>query len=125
MEIRTYERDEYIDSLVEEIYGRSPIFKQKADWVQVAREVYKAQQYRKRYEELEKTLLAELVQLSHNKEAYGGGFKLEQINRKGSVDYKSIPLLKDLDLEPYRKESSSYWKLSTALTEAIDSMGIL
>lgn len=125
MEIRTYERDEYIDSLVEEIYGRSPIFKQKTDWVQVAREVYKAQQYRKRYEELEKALLAELIQLSDNKEAYGGGFKLEQIVRKGSVDYKSIPVLKELNLEPYRKESSSYWKLSTALTEAIDSMGVL
>lgn len=40
-----------------------------------------------------------------------GIYKLLKKTRKGNVDYSKIEALKDLDLEPYRKKSSSYWQL--------------
>ena len=40
------------------------------------------------------------------------GCKIQTINRKGSVDYKKIENLKDVDLEQYRKPASTYQKIS-------------
>lgn len=37
-----------------------------------------------------------------------GPIKMTVSVRKGSVDYKAIPQLKDLDLEPFRKPATSY-----------------
>ncbi len=39
---------------------------------------------------------------------------IEYCERQGNVDYKSIPELKEIDLEKYRKKSSSYIKVSLA-----------
>jgi len=38
----------------------------------------------------------------------GFGCTISTVERKGSVDYKAIPELKGLDLEPYRKDSTTY-----------------
>ena len=46
------------------------------------------------------------------------GCKIQTINRKGSVDYKKIENLKDVDLEQYRKPASTYQKISYAKKEA-------
>ena len=40
------------------------------------------------------------------------GCKIQTISRKGSVDYKKIDTLKDVDLEQYRKPASTYQKIS-------------
>lgn len=40
------------------------------------------------------------------------GLKLSKISKVGSVDYKKVPELKGVDLEPYRKAGSSYWKIT-------------
>lgn len=40
-----------------------------------------------------------------------GPLKMTQVTRAGNIEYKSIPALKGLDLEPYRKSGSTYWKL--------------
>ena len=119
---------EQVDKYIKEIWPAQAFHgpeKMERDWIQIAREVHKAQEYRKRYEDLEKKLMEELLVKSGHKECYAGGFKLEQIVRKGSIDYKAVPILEGFDLEPFRKESSSYWKLSTALTQAIDITGVL
>lgn len=109
-----------------EITNTAHYSKQDAQWIEVARELYKAMQWRKEWEAAEKKLKAQLVELSDNQNAYGGGFKFEKIERKGSVDYDlicdlHIPGYKDFNLDEYRNESSSYWKLSTASTEVIDA----
>lgn len=39
------------------------------------------------------------------------GMKLLQVSRIGNVDYKKVPELAGVDLEQYRKASSSYWKM--------------
>lgn len=42
----------------------------------------------------------------------GSDFKVSLIEKKGTVDYKSIPALKEVDIEAYRKPASSYYKIS-------------
>ncbi len=102
------------------------LIKQDSTWIEVARELYKAMQWRKEWEAAEKKLKSQLIELSDNKNAYGGSFKFEMIERKGNVDYDlicdlHIPGYKDIDLDEYRKESSASWKLTAASTEVIDA----
>lgn len=59
-----------------------------------------------------KEVLAELVQLSKERNAIIHGRKLTQVERKGNVQYAKIPELKGIDLEPYRGKSSQFWRLS-------------
>ena len=47
-----------------------------------------------------------------NKNVISFGCKIQTISRKGSVDYKKIDTLKNVDLEQYRKPSSTYQKIS-------------
>ena len=46
--------------------------------------------------------------------AKGFGLTLSEVERKGNVDYKVVPELEGVDLEPYRKKSSKYWKFTHA-----------
>lgn len=61
-----------------------------------------------------KEILASLVAMAGNADALlgHGGRKLTHVERAGSVDYKKVPELKGVDLEPYRKAGSNYWRLS-------------
>lgn len=59
-----------------------------------------------------KEILAELVNVSKERDAIIHGRKLTLVKRKGAIDYGKIPELKSVDLEQYRKSSSEYWKLS-------------
>lgn len=40
------------------------------------------------------------------------GVKIQQIIRKGDVQYKMIPELEGVDLDKYRKDPTTYWKLT-------------
>ena len=62
--------------------------------------------------ERKKEVFDELVKLAKGRNSLIWGRKLTQVERKGSVDYKSIPQLKGIDLEQYRKKPTSYWRLS-------------
>lgn len=62
--------------------------------------------------ERKKEVFDELVKLAKGRNSLIWGRKLTQVERKGSVDYKSIPQLKGIDLEQYRKKTTSYWRLS-------------
>lgn len=61
-----------------------------------------------REEELRETLIA----LSRHSNAVGAGLKLSRVIRKGPIDYQSIPELKDLDLEKYRKPIIESWRIT-------------
>lgn len=41
-----------------------------------------------------------------------GGITLKRIESKGAVDYKAIPALQDIDLEPYRKPATTTWRIN-------------
>lgn len=62
--------------------------------------------------ERRKEVLAELVQAAGDKNALVWGRKLSLVERKGNVQYTKVPELKGVDLEPYRGNGSSFWKLS-------------
>ena len=59
-----------------------------------------------------KEILKELVALSKERNAIICGRKLTKVERKGNVNYKKVPELQGVDLEPYRNASSEFWKLS-------------
>jgi len=64
-------------------------------------------------EQEEKKLRDELIELANHQSSQGSGVRLTLSMRKGSIDYRSIPCLKEIDLEQYRKPSSRVWSLST------------
>ena len=53
-----------------------------------------------------------LIIMSAGKNTKGGGITLSKIYRKGNIDYKDIPELKELNLEKYRKPSTEMWRLN-------------
>jgi putative phage-type endonuclease len=64
------------------------------------------------YERQEEQLRKKLIFLAGESNAKGAGISLCQVNRKGNIDYAKIPELKNIDLEKYRKETSSSWRIS-------------
>lgn len=82
-------------------------------WIQVAQELDEAIKERKRIQMKEKELLNRLIKESNELPSWGSDFKLITVERKGSIDYRSVvevELPTDFDLSVYRKEDSSYWK---------------
>lgn len=62
-------------------------------------------------EEDKKLLKDQIVGLLDHEAVIMGDIKAQKVYRKGSVQYKDIPALKDMDLEQYRAEPTSYWVL--------------
>ena len=54
-----------------------------------------------------------LIQLSNDKNSIGNGVKIQKIVRKGAIEYKDIPELKDIDLEKFRKQPVESWRIGT------------
>lgn len=80
-------------------------------WTETAQKLYDVKLMRKHYEELESHYLNQLKELSDNKEIRTPEFEFKSIERPGSVDYKQIPELKNVDLNKYRKENIYSWVL--------------
>ena len=59
-------------------------------------------------EELRESLISQCMGQS----SMGNGVKVSKVIKKGNIDYSKIPTLSSLDLEPYRKPSSEYWKIT-------------
>lgn len=53
-----------------------------------------------------------LLNICNTNNATDNVYKFTGYVRKGNVDYSQIPELKDVDLEPYRKNPTSYWKIT-------------
>ena len=73
-------------------------------WVEAARRYREVQQRCSESEQQELQLRRQLATLSADAgRAFGGGIELVRSTRKGAVDYRAVPELKGIDLEPYRK----------------------
>lgn len=82
------------------------------EWCAISK---KAMQYKDKYDEFRKIAqeyesaykaeLQKLATLSPKTSAQGGGVIFKRSYMKGAIDYKSIPELKEVDLEQYRKPS--------------------
>lgn len=81
-------------------------------WATVAQELSNAQQAKKHFSILETNLKEKLQELSEDISSKGGDFVFTRFMSKGAVDYKAIPQLSGVDLDSYRKEGFSRWKLT-------------
>lgn len=80
-------------------------------WEVIAQEIDALKDKKQEIEQeisIKQKILLELIQY---KNCIGSGYYIEQIHRKGSIDYNAIDILKNVDLESYRKPSTSYWKI--------------
>lgn len=66
----------------------------------------------KNLEQQKKDLLAEIIERCGERDSDISGHKLTKVTRKGSVNYKKIPELDGVDLDPYRANDSTYWSLT-------------
>lgn len=74
---------------------------------------WKNLQEKKKDLEIEEEMLKEhLISLSGKFNMKGAGISTCQVTRKGPIDYANIPALKNLDLEQYRKPSTTSWRIT-------------
>lgn len=88
---------------------------QSTEWILKAKELYRIREMRRNMEKMEEELMGQLKVLSGNQSARGGGLRFELTERKGQINYKIIPELKEVNLEQYRCEPVYVWKLSLEL----------
>lgn len=111
-----YERDFW--DCVQEL--REPKFTEKdyinkdqdSSWLDTAFEWKEAKKQMDYWDKEEKRLKELLVYKADNRNARGQGVKLTRFVRKGNVDYSAVPLLKEVDLDQYRKEMITGWRIS-------------
>ena len=83
----------------------------KTEWLITAQLFYQIQQERKRIEKQEKELFEQLKALSEGKTKHEGEFVFMKEMRQGSIEYSAIDLLREVNLELFRKPSIEVWKL--------------
>jgi putative phage-type endonuclease len=83
------------------------------EWIQLADEWKRVSSALHDMEQKEKELKQELITLCNGQSSIGAGIKVSHCVRRGAVDYASIPDLKRMDLEPYRKKSTEYWRITS------------
>jgi hypothetical protein len=88
------------------------IIKNNPTWVALAEKLYETKAKIKYLEEIEAELSKTLLAESNFEDTSIAGYTYKKVERPGSVDYSKIPQLKDVDLNPFRKESVIFWKLS-------------
>lgn len=90
-------------------------FTQRDDeaWTQCAKKYLKTLDEIGKLEVDLENLRKQLIFLSGHANSRGGGLSLSQVRRKGNVDYSKIDVLKDVDLEQYRKPETTAWRITT------------
>jgi len=82
-------------------------------WQECARKWKSVSEDIKCLEKYQEELREQLVFLSGERNSRGAGISLCQVTRRGNIDYSKVPELKDVDLDKYRKESTSSWRICT------------
>lgn len=84
---------------------------EQSQWLITAQLAYQIKEERKNIEAKERELFEQLKALSENKTRHEGDYVFIKEMRQGNVEYSSIPLLKEVNLELFRKPSVETWKL--------------
>lgn len=72
-----------------------------------------AKKMRETWEKEEEQYRQKLIEKAQGRSCHGGGVRISRYFRKGNVDYKAIPMLKEIDLEMYRKPPIESWRVTT------------
>lgn len=81
------------------------------EWSNLSEEYKFILQEEKLLESKKERVKNKLIRLSHNANAIGCGIKLRKETKQGNIEYKLIPELKGIDLEKYRKDPISYYRI--------------
>ncbi len=81
--------------------------REDAEWITLEERWKFLQPYIEESEQLREKLIA----CANGKNVKGNHLTLSRFMRKGNVDYKKVPELKGVDLEPYRKGASICWRV--------------
>jgi putative phage-type endonuclease len=121
--LKVYRDDEYIKKMLieeekffecmqnfeaPELIDRDFVYHGDARWAHLAERLKQIKALQVEEESIKK----ELISLAKGQNAMGSGIRVAKFMRKGAVDYKAIPELQNVDLEPYRKKGSEYWRIT-------------
>lgn len=81
------------------------------DWKEYAKLYQEADASLKALEEKKDYLRKKLIELCGDQSCTGNGLKVMKMIMKGRVAYDEIPAIKGIDLEQYRKGSTTTWKI--------------
>jgi len=76
------------------------------EWNELQAQLKECRAFRKNYQDLEKVLEEKVEALAQGRNCKGAGMTLTYTPVQGRVDYDSIPQLKGVDLNKYRKEAT-------------------
>lgn len=124
--VEVVRNDEYIKNMIEkelEFYmclkNKTPpteeekyIERQDEIWENLSYRWKSIKKRKKEIEDEEEAIRQELMKESGKVNTQGFGLSFANIVRKGNVDYSKIPNLIGVDLEQYRKPSSTSWRIS-------------
>lgn len=80
-------------------------------WEVLAQKAYKINRERRELDKQYELLLKDILLLVGNNELVGQEYEVRKTTRLGSIDYKLVPELRSINLEPYRKEATVCWKI--------------
>ena len=83
-------------------------------WKGLATEYRKLAEQIKNLEEVKESYRRELLKLCKDQNCIGDGVKVMKTVMRGRIDYDSIPELTGIDLEKYRKNATTTWKILVA-----------
>lgn len=82
-----------------------------SEWREASNEWKQAKLQLQIAEEKEKKYRQQLIDLSEDDNCEGFGVKLLKVLRRGTIDYSRIEELKNLDLNKYRKQPTTSWRI--------------
>lgn len=94
------------------ITERDYVKKTDSEWNEDAKEWVQAYYLLKQAEAHEARFRKRLIEKAGDHSCIGGGVKLTKCTRKGTVQYDKIESLKSVDLTPYIKPSTEFWRVT-------------
>lgn len=82
------------------------------EWIEVAAKLKETSDKITFLEGKKKELSKLLQELSEFKDSCGGGYEYKSSERVGTINYKIIPELQGIDLNPYRGVNLNIWRLT-------------
>lgn len=81
-------------------------------WNELAVKMFEFDDEIARLEAMKKTHREELLMISQGQQCIGGGVMLQKVVSKGSIQYKEIPELANVDIEKFRKSDVVSWRFN-------------
>lgn len=111
---KCYEFYEMIQNRIEpEAEATDFIERDDEEWSSLANKYKDIQRQIQQLEEEKKDIKHQLIYLSMSYNSKGSGLVLQQVERRGALDYGSLlKTIQGVDIEKYRKPSSSEWRVT-------------